>query len=141
MPLSRGYPLAHYAQHDSRPRAPPRRVDRDPRASPGQPRSLRSCTGASPGEQNTIAPSHHRAECRTGAGQLSEVRLRLLARIDAHERAQDPLLQVYWLRWLAKTGRSYLQQPPLRPTGYPRSDRLGRVDPTAGRLDSETAGT
>jgi hypothetical protein len=55
-------------------------------------------------EQDTIAPSHHRAEHRTGAGQLSEVRLRPSPHIDAHLRTQDPLLQMYWLGWLAQTG-------------------------------------
>lgn len=48
--------------------------------------------------------AHHRAQCRAGAGQLSEVWLRLRAYLDAHERAQNPLLQVHWLRWLAQTG-------------------------------------
>ena len=130
-----------YAQHDSRPRTPARRVDRDPRAGPGKRRELRPCPGASPGKQNTIAPAHHRAQCRAGAGQLSEVWLRLFAHIDAHERAQDSLLQMHWLRWLAQTGRPCLRQPPPRPTGSARSDRLGRGDPTAGRPDADTAGT
>ena len=50
--------------------------------------------------------SRRRTIERAGAGQLPEVWLRLLAYIDVHERAQDPLLQVHWLRWLAKAGRS-----------------------------------
>ena len=45
-----------------------------------------------------------RAQCRAGVGQLSEVWLRLRAYLDAHERTQNPLLQVHWLRWLAQTG-------------------------------------
>ena len=85
-----------YAQHYSRPRTPTRRMDRDPRAGTGKRRQFRSCPGASSGEQNTIAPSHHRAKYRAGNGQLSEVRLRLLAHIDANQRTQDPLLQVHW---------------------------------------------
>jgi hypothetical protein len=40
----------------------------------------------SPGEQSTITPAHHRPKCSAGAGQLSEVQLRFLAHIDAHER-------------------------------------------------------
>jgi site-specific DNA recombinase len=65
----------------------------------------------------------------------------ILPHLDAHQRAQDPLLQVYWLRWLAQAGRSHLRQPPLGPTATPRSDRLGRGDPTSGRPDSDTART
>ena len=63
------------------------------------------------------------------------------AHIDPHDCAQDPLLQMYWLRWLAKTGRSNLRQPAARPAGSPRSDRLDRGDPTAGRPDVDPAGT
>src|SRR5262249_36762288 len=93
------------------------------------------------GKQNSIAPAHHRAQCGAGAGQLSEVWLRLLAYINADERAQDPLLQVYWLRWLAKTGWPCLRQPPPRSTGPTRPDCLGRGDPPAGRPDLDTTGT
>ena len=82
----------------ARPRAPARRMDRDPRASTGKRRELRPCPGTPAGEQNTIAPSNHRAQYRAGAGQLSEVRLRLLAHIHANECTQNPLLQMYWFR-------------------------------------------
>src|SRR5260370_35925675 len=75
-----------YAQHDSRPRTPARRVDRDPCASPGKGRELRSRPGASPRKQNTIAPAHHCTKRCTGPGQLCEVWLRLLANIDANQR-------------------------------------------------------
>src|SRR5712691_464591 len=51
-------------------------MDRDPSAGTGKRRELRPCPGTPSGEQNTIAPSNHRAKYRAGAGQLSEVRLR-----------------------------------------------------------------
>ena len=86
------------AHHDRRPRTPARRVDRDSSASPGQRRELRPCPRAAPGKQKSIASAHHRAQCRAGIGQLSEVWLRLRAYIDAHEHAQNPLLQMHWLR-------------------------------------------
>ena len=56
-------------------------------------------------QENKIrSPSHHRSEHRTGAGQLSEVRLCLCTDIDAHLRTQDPLLQMYWLGCWRKLG-------------------------------------
>src|SRR5882724_870647 len=69
-----------------------------PQPATGKRRELRPCPGNPSGEQNTIAPSNHRAKYRAGAGQLSEVRLRLLAYIHANERTQNPLLQMYWFR-------------------------------------------
>src|SRR4029453_17860396 len=101
-------------------------------------RKLRPCPKASARKQNSIAPAHHRTQCGAGAGQLSEVWLRLLAYIDVHERAQDSLLQVHWLRWLGKTGWSCLRQSSARSTGSTRPDCLGRGDPTAGRPDLDT---
>jgi DNA invertase Pin-like site-specific DNA recombinase len=99
-------PGCDYAQHDSRPRAPAGRVDRDPRARTGESREFRPRSGTPPREQDTIPPSHHRAECGARAGQLSEVRLCLLPHLDADDRPQDPLLQMHWLGRLAKTGWS-----------------------------------
>ena len=53
-----------------------------------------------------IAPSHHRAEHRTGPGQLSEVRLRLCAHIDAQLHARSTttnvLAQMAGANWVAR---------------------------------------
>ena len=126
---------------DSRSRAPARRVDPDSCASPSKPRLLCPRARASSGEQNPIAPAHHRAQCGPGAGQLSEVRLRLVAHFDAHQRAQDSLLQMHRLRRLAQTGRADLHQSPPHPTGSARSDRLGRGHPIVGRPGADPTRT
>ena len=124
-----------------RPRACARGVDRDPGAGAGERGELRARAGTAPREQNTIAAPHDHAEHRAGLGQLPKVRLRLLAHLDLHERAQDPLLQMHRLGQLAKTGRPRVRQRPHGAPGSAGSDRLGRGDPIARGPDADPAGT
>ena len=56
-------------------------------------------------------------------GALTGIRDRPLV-LDLHHSAQDPLLQMYRLGPLAKTGRSRVRQRPLRAPGSPRSNRV-----------------
>ena len=128
-------------EQQRRPRTSARGVDRDPGAGADQRGELRASAGTAPGEQNTVATSHDHAEHRAGLGQLSEVRLCLLAHLDLHLSAQDPLLQMHRLGRLAKTGRSRVRQCPLRAPGSARSNRVDRGHPVARGSDLDPAGT
>lgn len=71
-----------------------------PRA--GERGELRASSGTAPREQDTIAAAHDYTEHRAGVGQLSEVRLCVLAHLNIHFSAQASLLQMHRLGQLAK---------------------------------------
>jgi hypothetical protein len=87
-----------YAQHHSRPR------------------EFRPCPGTPSGEQNTVAPSNHRAKYRAGAGQLSEVRLRLLAK-STTTNVLVPIAGENWVAWFATTAALSVRICSIRSSG------------------------
>ena len=141
------------ASRQCAPRTAARGVDRDPGTGDHRRADLRAGAGTAAREQGARPPPHDRAEPGAGTGELPQVRLRVLAHLDAVDRAQDSVLSLHRVRPVAALGGSTVRcaSGPAGPAGrgcVDRSFAVARgagVDPAgtgspAGRRPGTTAG-